>query len=354
MSNYNHETYMRYAIDLAKRAEGHTLTNPMVGACIVLSDRVIGFGWHTKYGFAHAEVEAFNSVDTNWKHQLHESTLYVTLEPCNHYGKTPPCTSLIIENGIKHVVVGCLDPNPLVAGSGIEKLRNHGIKVTVGVLEETCKKLIKPFTTGILLQRPYIHLKWAQSSNGKIGKTGKRTTISNPLTLRWGHLSRAKNNGILVGYNTVKIDDPELTVRYVCGENPTRVVIDLNNTLSTDYKIFNSQAPTIVIHSGQDKMAPHQQVQYHSIPFLTDNEANFWEQAMNFLYKNRIGTLLVEGGTKTHLALIKNNLWDKISIIKSPIEIEEGIQAPDLPEYATLIESNPYGDNRIETYINQH
>jgi diaminohydroxyphosphoribosylaminopyrimidine deaminase/5-amino-6-(5-phosphoribosylamino)uracil reductase len=353
MSIFDHENYMSFAISLARRAEGKTKTNPMVGACIVFYDKIIGFGWHTGYGFSHAEVEAVNSVPEKYRNKLNESTLYVTLEPCNHQGKTPPCTQLILEKQFKSVIIGCRDPNPLVSGKGIEKIRSAGILIIEGVLEDACLQLIKPFKVGILENRPYIHLKWAQSSNKMIGETGKRTKVSNSVTLRWGHQQRAKSNGILVGYNTVVVDDPELTVRYVKGQNPTRIIVDIHNSLEKNHKIFNDEAQTILIHSDVRKKSERGKLTYLHIPFHTASEEEFWKQVMSQMYAHQIGTLLVEGGAKTHTLLMKYNLWDKISIIESPIIITSGIPAPEVPKKAVLIRSENYGDNSIHTYVNQ-
>ncbi|HEY2720248.1 MAG TPA: bifunctional diaminohydroxyphosphoribosylaminopyrimidine deaminase/5-amino-6-(5-phosphoribosylamino)uracil reductase RibD, partial [Chitinophagaceae bacterium] len=224
-----HDIYMHRCLDLARLGAGHVAPNPMVGAVLVHDERIIGEGYHQQYGGPHAEPNCIASVKKEEQHLISESILYVSLEPCAHYGKTPPCADLIIKNKIPRVVIGCFDPFEEVNGKGIEKLKGAGIDVLVGILEHECKKLNKRFFLYYQQHRPYIILKWAQSSNQKIGAgAGNRTYISNEFTNRLVHKWRSEEAAILVGTNTALQDDPELTTRSWIGNNPRRLVMDMD------------------------------------------------------------------------------------------------------------------------------
>ena len=300
------ETYIKRCLQIAKNGLGITRPNPMVGAVIVHNNKIIGEGFTSKYGGNHAEVNAIHSVKD--QSLLAESTIYVTLEPCSHYGKTPPCSDLIIRHKIPNVVIGCVDDNPEVAGKGIKKLMDAGTNVTVGVLEEECKSHHKRFFTFHNKKRPYIILKWAQTNNGFIAPTTrneqKPVWITNKTSRQLVHKWRAEEQAILVGTNTVIKDNPSLTVRDWTGENPTRVVLDRNNLLSSEYAIFNDVAETIT---------------------LKDNSA---KDICNTLYKENINSIIIEGGAKTLQIFIDEGLWDEARVFNGAIQFKDGVKAP--------------------------
>jgi diaminohydroxyphosphoribosylaminopyrimidine deaminase/5-amino-6-(5-phosphoribosylamino)uracil reductase len=240
---------MQRCIELAKLGSGYVAPNPMVGAVLVYKERIIGEGWHQKFGEAHAEVNCINSVKEEDKQFISQSTLYVSLEPCDHFGKTFPCTDLIIKNKIPKVVVGCLDPSAEVNGKGIKKMRSSGVDVQTGIFEKECKELNKRFFIFHTQHRPYIILKWAQTADGKISSAnGHRLLISNSYTNRLVHKWRSEEMSILVGTNTALLDDPELTNRYWHGPSPIRLVVDMDLSLPKNLKLFNGQQQTIVFN----------------------------------------------------------------------------------------------------------
>lgn len=242
------EAYIFRCLQLAKLGVGNVAPNPMVGAVLVYEERIIGEGWHQQFGKAHAEVNCIASVKDDDKNLIEQSTLYVSLEPCAHFGKTPPCCDLIIQQRIPKVVIGCRDPFIKVNGNGIEKLKAANIEIITGVLENECKELNKPFFTFHQKSRPYIILKWAQTADNKIGFIeNKRLLISNIITNRLVHKWRTESASILVGTNTAMIDNPALTNRYWNGKNPVRLIIDKQLKLSNDLKIFNNEAPTVIL-----------------------------------------------------------------------------------------------------------
>src|SRR4051812_3591439 len=244
------EKYMHRCLELARLGAGNVAPNPMVGAVFVHEGRIIGEGYHQEYGKAHAEVNCVNSVSNEDKKFVSSSILYVSLEPCSHYGKTPPCTNLIIKEKIPRVVVGCRDPFKEVAGKGIEKLQDAGVEVTVGILEKECKELNKRFLTFHTQHRPYIILKWAQTANGKIGnRDSERLFITNEFANHLVHKWRSEEMAILVGTNTAFIDNPELTNRLWNGKSPIRLIVDTHLRLPSSLKIFNEQQPTIVFNT---------------------------------------------------------------------------------------------------------
>lgn len=318
------EKYISRCLQLARNGISNTAPNPMVGAVIVHHDTIIGEGYHIRCGEAHAEVNAIRSVkDPN---MLKESTIYVSLEPCSHYGKTPPCADLIIEKGIPKVVIGCIDPFSMVAGRGIEKLRKAGIEVTVGVLEEECRRLIKRFITFNTLKRPYITLKWAESADGFIDKKrtdGKPVRLSSTLTSMLAHRQRALNDAILVGRRTAWLDNPSLSTRDWYGESPIRLVIDKDLTLSQDLQLFDGKARTLVFTQRADHL-PDTPAEYIPLDFSTD----ILPQIMEVLYRNKIQSLLVEGGSILSQSFIDSGLWDEAFIEKTPQHLSDGVKAP--------------------------
>ena len=308
-----HEVYIKRCIEIAKNGLGSTRPNPMVGSVVVHNNKIIGEGYTSCYGSNHAEVNAIKSVIN--KDLLKEATLYVTLEPCSHFGKTPPCSDLIIKHQIPNVVVGCIDDNEKVAGKGIEKLKNSGCKVIVGVLENECKNHHKRFFTFYNKKRPYIILKWAETSDGFIApetkKEQKPVWISNEYSRRLTHKWRAEEQAILVGTNTVIQDNPSLTTRDWVGQNPIKVVIDRENKLSKAYSIFNKASETVTI-TKED----------------IDFSKNVGKQICDVLYLKNINSIIIEGGHKTLQTFIDENLWDEARIFKGSTYFESGIESP--------------------------
>ncbi len=328
------EKYMQRCIELARNGLCNVSPNPMVGAVIVCNGRIIGEGYHIRYGEPHAEVNAIRSVKN--AELLKQSTIYVSLEPCSHYGKTPPCADLIIEKGIPRVVVGCLDPFPEVAGRGIRKLREAGREVIVGTLEEACKELISHFITFNTLHRPYITLKWAESADGFLDvnrESGTPVILSTPLSAMLVHKKRAESDAILVGTRTARLDNPSLTVRNWQGRNPVRVVIDRELSLPTSLHLFDDKVPTLVFtaHTRPDT----EQVKY----ITTDYSAPILPQMMNKLYELQLQSLLVEGGRQLLQSFIDAGLWDEIFIERCTPMLQSGVKAPEISKkfsYRTL------------------
>lgn len=320
------EKYIRRCIQLARNGMCNAAPNPMVGAVIVHNDRIIGEGYHARCGEGHAEVNAIRSVKD--ESLLQESTIYVSLEPCSHYGKTPPCADLIIRKGIPRVVVGCVDPFSLVSGRGIQKLKDAGIDVKVGVLEAECRQLIKRFVTFNTQQRPYITLKWAESADGFIDinrEEGQPVVLSTPIILMYVHKQRAEHHAILVGRRTALLDNPSLTTRNWYGKNPVRLVIDKELTLPTSLKLFDGSAPTWIF-TAQDK-ASTSQVTY----FKLDFSRSILPQILQKLYENKLQALLVEGGSQLLQSFIDEGLWDEIYTEHSAKVLENGVKGPVIP-----------------------
>ncbi len=310
-----HETYIKRCLQIAKNGLGTTRPNPMVGAVIVHNDLIIAEGFTSAYGGNHAEVNAINAVKD--QSLLSKSTIYVTLEPCSHFGKTPPCSDLIVRHKIPNVVIGCVDDNPEVAGKGIAKLRASGCNVTVGVLEAECKAHHKRFFTFHNKKRPYIILKWAETADGFIApikKDEKKPVwITNKYSRQLVHKWRAEEQAILVGTNTVIEDNPSLTVRDWSGENPIRVVLDKTSKLNADYTVFNDEAKTIRVTSED-----------------IDFEKPIAIQIANLLFKQNINSIIIEGGSQTLQTFIDENLWDEARIFIGNVNFKTGIKAPKL------------------------
>lgn len=323
----NHELYMKRCLELAKNGLGTTYPNPMVGSVIVCNGKIIGEGSHQKAGGPHAEVHAVNSVKD--KSLLKKSTIYVSLEPCSHFGKTPPCCDLIIANEIPNVVVGTVDPNVKVAGNGILKLQASGKNVTVGILEAECRELNKRFFTFHQKKRPYIILKWAQSADGLIAPKAKSEQkpvwISNVYSRQLVHKWRSEEQAILVGTQTVVDDNPTLNVRDWAGENPVRIVIDKNNRISKESHIFDNQAKTIVV-CDSEMHAESDPIIFKSIDF----EGNIAEQIAAVLFVENLQSVIVEGGGKTLQTFIDSGFWDEARVFTSKTVLTQGVQAPVL------------------------
>lgn len=316
---------MRRCIELAKNGLCNVAPNPTVGAVIVCDGRIIGEGYHVRCGEAHAEVNAIRSVKD--ESLLKRSTIYVSLEPCSHYGKTPPCADLIIEKQIPRIVIGCRDPFSKVAGRGIQKLQNAGREVIVGVLEEECLHLIRRFITFNTLRRPFITLKWAESADRFIDIEridGNPVLLSSPLTSMLVHKKRAENTAIMVGRRTALLDNPSLTIRNWYGRNPIRIVLDRNLSLPNDLQIFNGEVPTLVF---TEKEHPEEK----SVSYITiDFAHNPLNQIMEELYQRNIQSLLVEGGSQLLQSFIDNELWDEAYIEKCPKRLYSGVKAPEI------------------------
>lgn len=324
------EKYIRRCIQLAQNGLCTTAPNPMVGAVIVYNDRIIGEGYHIRSGEGHAEVNAIRSVKD--ESLLSKATIYVSLEPCSHYGKTPPCADLIISKRIPRVVIGCVDPFPLVAGRGIRKLQEAGISVTVGVLEQECKELIRRFTTYNLKKRPFITLKWAESADGFIDiirQDGKPVILSTPLTALHAHKLRAENQAILVGRKTALLDNPSLSTRHWYGRHPLRLVIDKDLSLPSGLHLFDGSLPTVVFTSRQKESSNN--LEYRQLDFTQD----ILPQIMQVLYEKKIQTLLVEGGSQLLQSFLSSGLWDEAYVEHSRTVLKEGVAAPSIsPQYS--------------------
>lgn len=327
------EKYIARCIQLAKNGLCNAAPNPMVGAVIVHNDTIIGEGYHIRCGEAHAEVNAVRSVKD--ESLLKESTIYVSLEPCSHHGKTPPCADLIINKGIPRVVVGCQDPFSLVAGRGIAKLREAGIEVKVGVLEEECRQLIRRFVTFNTLRRPFITLKWAESADGFIDlhrTEGHPYIFSSPLSSMLVHKRRAEHSAILVGRRTALLDNPSLTTRNWFGKNPVRMVIDKDLTLPKHLALFDGSVRTLVF-TQRENTSNRPNVEHIRLDFKID----ILPQIMEVLYKEKLQSLMVEGGSILLQSFIDAGCWDEAYIEQSDAHLKDGVKAPSFsPEYDFL------------------
>ncbi|MEI2739995.1 MAG: bifunctional diaminohydroxyphosphoribosylaminopyrimidine deaminase/5-amino-6-(5-phosphoribosylamino)uracil reductase RibD [Chitinophagaceae bacterium] len=321
--------YIQRCLDLARLGAGLVAPNPMVGAVLVHEDRIIGEGWHQQYGKAHAEVNCLASVKEEDRKLITQSALYVSLEPCVHFGKTPPCTDLIIQHKIPKVVVGCRDPFKEVDGKGIEKLKAAGVEVVMSdaQTEHECKKLNKRFFTFHTQQRPYIILKWAQTANGKISsENNERLLISNEYTNRLAHQWRSEEAAILVGTNTALLDNPELTTRLWPGPSPTRLVIDMNLRLPGSLKVFSGEVKTVVFNSVK------QEESRNLIYYKLDKDKDIVAQLIRALYQLKIQSVLVEGGVKLLQSFIDTGIWDEVRVISNmQLTSGNGLAAPLLP-----------------------
>jgi diaminohydroxyphosphoribosylaminopyrimidine deaminase/5-amino-6-(5-phosphoribosylamino)uracil reductase len=332
----NHELYISRCLQIAKNGLGTTQPNPMVGAVIVCDTKIIGEGFTSSYGENHAEVNAINSVRD--KSLLSKSTLYVTLEPCSHFGKTPPCSDLIITHKIPEVVIGCIDDNSKVAGKGIAKLKTSGCKVTVGVLEDECKAHHRRFFTFHNKKRPYILLKWAQTPNGFIAPITKDEQkpvwLTNQYSRQLVHKWRAEEQAILVGTNTVFEDNPRLTIRDWKGKNPIRVVLDRDFKLDESHAVFSEEAESLILADCRWKQTLRRttsEKNSSTIAFIDYSlKDSIAQQICDVLYKKEITSIIIEGGAKTLQTFIDENLWDEARVFIGNSEFDEGIKAPIL------------------------
>lgn len=314
------ELFMQRALELAKLGIGQVSPNPRVGCVIVHDNKIIGEGWHKKFGEAHAEVNAIESVED--KALLKESTVYVNLEPCSHFGKTPPCADLLIKHQVKKIVVSNLDTNPLVAGSGIKKLIMAGVEVVVGVLEKQGRELNKRFFIFTEKQRPYVILKWAQTADRFIARKNYESKwISNEFSRQLVHRWRSEEDAVLVGTRTASHDNPSLNVRDWSGRNPTRVVIDRFLRLNSHIHLFDKKTKTICYN-----VLKHEE--YKNLLFVRLDENNFVGDLIHDLYKQKIQSVIIEGGAQTLQLFVDSKLWDEARVFTSSRTFGEGLSAP--------------------------
>jgi len=335
---------MKKCLELATKGMGYVSPNPMVGCVIVFNNQIIGEGYHKKYGTAHAEINAIENVKD--KSLLKKSTLYVNLEPCVHFGKTPPCTNLIIESEIPKVVIGCRDSYSEVSGKGIEKMQNIGIEVIVGVLEKESRELNKRFFTFHEKKRPYIILKWAESKDGFMAPLNQKkpfwmtSSESKKLVHKW----RAEEEAILIGRITAKKDNPSLTVREVAGNNPIRIIIDKNLTLSGDLNLFNSEAKTIIFNSIKSEKT--------GTNYFIKIDFNYLiKKILKELHKQNIQSVKIEGGSITLQSFIDANIWDEARIFTANKLLSQGLKTPIIG--GKMILEEKIGTDTLEIIINR-
>ncbi len=323
------ESYMRRCFELAMKADNDVGSNPFVGAIIVYKDKIIGEGWHQKQGTGHGEVNAYNSVKEENKRFLAESTIYVNLEPCFHFGKTPPCVDLILREKFKRVVISCIDPYGKVAGKSIAKLRENGVEVKVGVLEKEGRFIARRFITNVEKERPYIILKYAQSEDGFIGQQGKQVWLTNPVSKRCVHKWRSQETAIMIGTNTAEIDNPNLTTRLYKGPHPIRVILDRKGRLNESLNVFNEEAKTILISEKPREIKGVENI-------LIDFNENFLPRLMTELLSFNIKSIIIEGGAKLLQSFINENLWDEARVFTAPVFLGSGIKSPQLPKVENI------------------
>ena len=338
-----HEIYMRRCLQLASFGSSYVAPNPMVGCVIVSNNRVIGEGYHANFGGPHAEVNAFERVVE--KELLAESTVYVSLEPCSHHGKTPPCVDLLISNKVSRVVVGCRDANPEVNGKGIELLKRAGIEVIEGILEAECKQLNKRFFTFHERRRPYVVLKWAQTLDGYIDRVRNVEKqgvnwVSSEITKTLVHKWRSEEQSILVGRNTIINDNPSLTVREYDGLNPIRIVIDSQLQISKDLNIYSDEAPTLVFNRIKNEKIEN--VEWIKIPETSTTHI------LEELYKRNVSSVFVEGGSRTLQYFIIDNVWDEARVIVGNTRFKDGVKAPIINKIPS--DSFMFGEDKVYLY----
>lgn len=314
--------YMRRALELAANGLGSVSPNPLVGCVIAHNGRTIGEGWHMRFGGPHAEVNAVNQVRD--RSALKDSVVYVTLEPCSHYGKTPPCADLLIECKVKKVVVCNADVNPLVSGRGIAKLRNAGIKVEENFLAEEGEEINRRFFTYFRKRRPYIVLKWAQTADGFIARENYESRwISNELSRKLVHKWRGEEDAVMVGSNTAHYDNPRLNVRDWTGRNPVRIVVDRHLRLSRNLNLFDGSQRTIVYNLRESRAEGN-------LEYAALDEGNFLQELFSDLYRKQVQSVMVEGGATLLNELIRLDLWDEARVFRSKVVFGKGVAAPDL------------------------
>lgn len=349
--------YLHRCFQLARLGAGSVSPNPMVGAVLVYDNRIIGEGWHQQYGGPHAEVNALRAVAEADRHLIPQSTLYCSLEPCSHQGKTPPCADLILEQKIPRVVVSNTDPNPLVAGKGLEKLRAAGVVVETGVLEKEGLGLNRAFFIWITQKRPYIILKWAQSADGFLARSGERTAISGPLAQRLVHRWRSEADAILVGTSTAIIDNPRLDNRLYFGKSPLRIALDFNGKLPAAAHLLDDSLPTWILGDlrpgtwKQTKFLPFANASL-SKPTTTRNErkknsATWIPALLEKLHDDNRAILLVEGGASVLQQFLDGGFWDELRVLENPQRLGAGLAAPKLEAGQMLIKMDQIGPDAL-------
>ena len=343
-----HEKYIKRCIELAENGLGQTYPNPMVGSVVVHNNTIIGEGWHQKAGEAHAEVNAINSVKN--ENLLKDSTIYVSLEPCSHFGKTPPCSDLIIAKGIRKVVIGTMDPFSKVAGRGIKKLMSAGCELKVGILEDECLELNKRFFTFHTKQRPYIILKWAQTEDDYIAPEKKDTLrpvwITNKYSGQMVHKWRSEESAILVGTNTAIQDNPSLNIRNWTGNDPVRVLIDKDLKVPLDHALLKGMQKTIVICENKPGNQENKNLIFEEIIFSN----NIADKICGVLFKHELQSVIIEGGRKILQQFIDSSLWDEARVFTGKKQFTSGIISPNLSAKVAM-EKEISGD-RLKIYKN--
>lgn len=337
------EYFMLRCFELARKGLGYVAPNPLVGSVLVNNGNIIGEGFHAEYGLDHAEVNAIRDAEKKYSEIVSTSELYVSLEPCSHFGKTPPCSDFIISKGIKKVYISNTDSNILVAGKGISKLRSAGIEVVENLLSDEGRKTNKRFFSFHEKKRPFIILKWAQTSDGFIGPISKeKIQISGNQSHELVHKWRGEEQAILVGKETALVDNPQLNVRLWEGKNPIRVVIDSKLLLPEDLNLFNQNITTIIFNSIKDQTE-------NNISFVKLNfKSSILNQLLSYLYSINIQSIIIEGGTITLQKFIDENLWDEARIFTSPRKINYGIKAPVLSIKNCIEEIIPVSDDKLQ------
>ena len=345
-----HELYIKRCIQLAENGLGRTYPNPIVGSVITCNDHIIGEGWHHKAGEAHAEVNAVASVKD--KSLLSKATIYVSLEPCSHYGKTPPCSNLIIDSGIKRVIIGTVDPFSEVAGKGIKKLMDAGCEVRVGVLEKECRELNRRFFTFHTKKRPYIILKWAQTADSFLAPTPQKDAERKPVWItgkysqQLVHKWRAEEEAIMVGTNTAVADNPKLNTRLWKGKDPVRVVLDRTQRIPADSHLFDNSVKTIVISEKPSPERAPENVIFEQADF----SANLPQQVCDILFRHEIQSVIIEGGRQTLQAFIDAGIWDEARVFEGNNRFTGGVKAPEVSG-EIIFDSKVTGD-RLKIYRN--
>lgn len=341
----NHNIYMKRCFDLARLGAGSVSPNPMVGAVLVHKGRIIGEGWHKRYGQAHAEVNAVASVREEERHLIKDSTIYVSLEPCSIFGKTPPCTGLILKEGIKKVVISCIDHTPGVKGSGVHILENAGVEVIYGTLKSQGEQISRFRNIYTEKQRPYITLKFAQSANGFMGVVGQQVWISREFSKRLVHQMRSEYDAILIGTETALTDNPQLNNRLWYGKSPVRVLLDKGARVPVGHKIFGEEQKTIIVSENKLKGLPG-----HLTSFQLPFDENLLPNLLAKLAENRLTSLIVEGGAFTLKKFIQQNLWDEAWVFTGDKLITDGIPAPLLS--GKNAGSWPLGKDVLQVFLN--
>lgn len=342
----NHELYMHRCLQLAEKGLGNVAPNPLVGAVLVHRERIIGEGYHQYYGQAHAEVNCFESVQNEDKHLIANSTLYVNLEPCAHFGKTPPCANRIVQEGVKKVVIANTDPFEKVAGKGIRLLQENEIEVIIGILKKEGAWLNRRFFTFHQRKRPYIILKWAQTENGFFApKDGSRFQITDEVSQKINHQWRAEEAAILVGFNTAMNDNPQLTNHYSKGNQPLRIALDSNLTLPISHHLFDEKTSTWIVNSQINE-------EQENLRFLKlDFQNKLLENLLQELFVAGKNSVIVEGGAKLLQSFVAANLWDEARILIAPNRLQSGIDAP-LLQNEQLLSATQLANDELKIYQN--